>query len=69
MFEPLVILGLLAGIVWMIAQAIFLLMRKEAGADVSRRAGDTMARFVEENYGSRFVAENLVEEEECLRRL
>lgn len=68
MFEPLVILSLLGGMVWMIAHAIFLLMRNDARADVSRRKGDTMARFVEENYGSRYVAENLVQEE-CLRRL
>lgn len=68
MFEPLVILGLLGGVVWMIAHAIFLLMRSDAGADVTRRAGDTMARFVEENYGPRFVAESLLQEE-CLRRL
>ena len=68
MFEPLVILGLLGGMVWMIAHAIFLLMRSDTGVEVTRRAGDTMARFVEENYGSRFVAESLVQEE-CLRRL
>ena len=54
--------------VWMIAHAIFLLMRSDTGVEVTRRAGDTMARFVEENYGSRFVAESLLQEE-CLRRL
>lgn len=68
MFEPLIVFGLFGAVVWAIAHAIFLLMRSDTGVEVTRRAGDTMARFVEENYGSRFVAESLVQEE-CLRRL
>jgi hypothetical protein len=62
MFEPLVFLSLLGGMVWMIAHAIFLLMRNDSRADLRRRKGDTMSRFVEENYGSQYVAGNLAQE-------
>ncbi len=68
MFELLMALGLFGGVVWAIAHAIFLLMRNDSNVDVSRQTRDTIARFVEENYGSRFVSGDPLPEEN-LRRL
>ena len=55
MFEPLVVLGLFGGLVWVIAQAIFMLIHGESGAEVSCAAQDTLTTFVEQNYGTRFI--------------
>lgn len=68
MFEPLIVLGLFGGVVWVIAHAIFMLMRNDNGADDSSRSSDTLASFVEENYGTRFVSENPLGDE-GMRRL
>ncbi len=68
MIELLVAVGLFGGMVWMIAHAIFLLMHSDADGESSYRACDTVARFVEENYGSRFVHDASLPEQ-CLRRL
>ena len=68
MFEPLVVLALFGGLVWMVSQAIFMLLRGSSDADVSMRRGDTMTSFVEENYGVRFVSANPLGEE-GMRRL
>ena len=68
MFEPLIALGLFGGVVWAIAHAIFLLMRNDAHLDISYEARDTIARFVEENYRSRFVPDDPLAEK-SLRRL
>ncbi|MEO7728807.1 MAG: hypothetical protein ABIS45_16265 [Burkholderiales bacterium] len=68
MFQQLIVLGLFGGMVWMIAQAIFILLRSDRDADLTYRSGDTLARFVEENYGTRFVAANPLGEE-GMRRL
>ena len=67
MFEALRALGLFGAMVWVIAHAIFLLMRNDANTGSADRAHDTIARFVAENYGSRFEpGEGLAEQ---LRRL
>jgi hypothetical protein len=55
MFAPLIALSLFAGVVWVIAYAIFLVMRRPPASGVAYQARDTITRFVEENYGSRFV--------------
>ncbi len=68
MFQPLIALGLFGGTVWMIAQAIFMLLRSDRDADITYWSGDTLTSFVEENYGTRFVSENPLGEE-GMRRL
>ena len=60
MFEPLIVLGLFGALVWMISQAIFMLLHSDRATDSSPRPGDTLADFVEENYGSRFDVEKTV---------
>ena len=57
MFSILLALGIFGGVVWMIAYAIFLLLRKEKNDTQSQEAHDSFTRFVEENYGSRFLPE------------
>ena len=68
MFEPLIALALFGGVVWVIAQAIFMLMHGDRGAGESFQTHDTLADFVEQNYGTRFVSENPLGEE-GMRRL
>jgi hypothetical protein len=68
MFQPLIVLGLFGGVVWVISHAIFMLMHGECGASAACGSTETLKSFVEQNYGSRFVAENRLEEE-GLRRL
>lgn len=72
MYEPLIALGLFGGVVWVIAQAIFMLMHGNAigngNVDVAYQHRDTLASFVEQNYGTRFVSGNPLGEE-GLRRL
>ena len=68
MFELLIALGFFGAVVWVIAYAIFLLLRKDVNVDTSSQARDTIARFVEENYGSRFVPDTPLPEQN-LRRL
>jgi hypothetical protein len=68
MFAPLIALGLFSAIVWVIAYAILLVMRKDGRGSVAHRPQDTIARFVAENYGPRFVPENLLPER-SVRRL
>lgn len=68
MFEVLMVLGLFGGVVWAIAHAIFLLLRNDAGGVNSYEARDTIARFVEENYGTHFVPDDPLPEA-SLRRL
>ena len=58
MFEPLIALGLFGGLVWVVAQAIFMLMHGERGDEIFPEHRDTIATFVRENYGSRFEYEN-----------
>jgi hypothetical protein len=55
MFQLMMAVGLLGAVVWVIAHAIFLLLRHDAKIDTSYQARNTVARFVEENYGSRFA--------------
>ena len=55
MLELLIALSVFGGVVWMVAYAIFLLMRSDADADTAPEAPDTFSRFVEERYGSRFL--------------
>jgi hypothetical protein len=52
------VVGLFGAVVWVIAYAIFLLLHKDVNVDTSSQARDTIARFVEENYGSHFVADD-----------
>ena len=68
MFEPLLVLGLFGGVVWAIAHAIFLLLRNDANSVDTHEARDTIARFVEENYGTHFVPDDPLPEIN-LRRL
>jgi hypothetical protein len=68
MFEPLIALGLFGGLVWVIAHAIFMLVHGERGEELFPEHRDTLAKFVEENYGARFVSENPLGEE-GMRRL
>ena len=68
MFEPLIALGLFGALVWVIAQAIFMLLHGDSGAEESYPVQDTLTDFVEQNYGTRFVPENPLGEED-LRRL
>ncbi len=58
MFAPLVALGLFGGVVWVIAHAIFMLMRRDGGPELSQPPRDPITRFVEENYGTHFVGES-----------
>ena len=67
MFEALMALGLLGALVWVIAHAIFLLMRNDSNAAPIDRARDTLAHFVAENYGPRFGPGDRLAE--TLRRL
>ena len=67
MFEVMIALGLFGALVWVIAHAIFLLMRNDANVGSADRAHDTIARFVAENYGPRFVPGDGLAE--TLRRL
>lgn len=57
MFQTLIALAIFGGVVWMIAYAIFLLLKRDVRTAVPQEAGDSFTRFVEENYGSRFVPE------------
>jgi hypothetical protein len=57
MFQLMMAVGLLGAVVWVIAHAIFLLLRNDARVETPYRARNTVARFVEENYGSRFAPE------------
>ena len=68
MFQLVMVAGLFGAVVWVIAHAIFLLLRNEVNVDTSYQARDTIARFVEENYGSRFVPDT-PQQEQNLRRL
>jgi hypothetical protein len=68
MFEPLIVMAVFGGTVWMIAQAIFMLLRHEGGVDETAQARDTLAEFVEQNYGTHFMPESALGEE-GLRRL
>ena len=56
MFQLMMVVGLFGAVVWVIAYAIFL--HKDVNVDTSSQARDTIARFVEENYGSHFVADD-----------
>ena len=60
MFQLMMAVGLLGAVVWVIAHAIFLLLRNEARVESSYPARNTVARFVEENYGSRFAPEGVL---------
>jgi len=55
-------------VVWVISQAIFLIMHTDGGNDILPGYRDTIATFVEENYGSHFGYENGFGEE-SLRKL
>jgi hypothetical protein len=68
MFELLIAVGLFAAVVWMIAHAIFLLMRGDGDADVQCEPRDALVRYVEQNYGAYLVPENPLGEEQ-IRRL
>lgn len=57
MFEPLIVLGLFGALVWVISQAIFMLLHADRSIGDSPRPRDTLAGFVAENYGSRFDLE------------
>jgi hypothetical protein len=63
MFQLLIALGLFGGVVWVVSRAIFLIMRGDTGDDTSPRYRDTIATFVEENYGSHFQHESHLGEE------
>ena len=68
MFELLIALGLFAGVVWVISRAIFLIMRGDTVDDTSPQYRDTIATFIEENYGSHFLHESHLGEDK-LRKL
>jgi len=59
---------LFGAVVWVISQAIFLIMHTDGGNDILPGYRDTIATFVEENYGSHFGYENGFGEE-SLRKL
>ena len=63
MFEPLIVLGLFSALVWVISQAIFMLLHTDHGTDDLPRSRDTLAGFVAENYGSRFDVEKTFAEQ------
>jgi hypothetical protein len=56
MFEPLMVFGLFGAIVWVITQAIFILIHGDGRVQESFPAHDTLTDFVEENYGTHFVS-------------
>jgi hypothetical protein len=68
MFEPLIALGLFGGVVWVVSHAIFLIMHTDRGNDILPEYRDTIATFVQENYGSHFGHANSLGEE-SLRKL
>lgn len=68
MYQPLIALALFGGLVWVISEAIFMLLHNDGDAEISSLRRDTMVAFVEENYGVRFVSENPLGEE-GMRRL
>ena len=68
MFQPFIALGLFGGVVWVISHAIFMLMHGKRHANAACGSTETLKSFVEQNYGSRFVDENPLGEDE-LRRL
>jgi hypothetical protein len=68
MYQPLIALAVFGGLVWVIAEAIFMLLRNDGVGDISQQPRDTMTSFVEENYGVRFVSANPLGEE-GMRRL
>lgn len=57
MFQTLIALAIFGGVVWMIAYAIYLLLRSDVRTTAPHEAADSFTRFVEENYGSRFLPE------------
>jgi hypothetical protein len=61
MFQLLMAVGLLGAVVWVIAHAIFLLLRHDGNVDTTYQARNTVARFVEENYGSRFGPDGMLQ--------
>ena len=55
MVEPLLAFALFCGVVWVIAQAIFMLVHVDRDEESKAEHRDTIATFVEENYGSHFM--------------
>ncbi|MCE9641115.1 MAG: hypothetical protein K8S22_13365 [Betaproteobacteria bacterium] len=68
MYQPLIALAVFGGLVWMISEAIFMLLHNDGDAEISPLRRDTMTAFVEENYGVRFESANPLGEE-GMRRL
>ena len=55
MIQLLAAAAIFGGVVWMIAYAIHLLIRREDEPAAALEARDGFTRFVEENYGPRFM--------------
>lgn len=55
MIQLLAAAAIFSGVVWMIAYTIHLLLRREVEPADSPEARDGFSRFVEENYGPRFM--------------
>jgi hypothetical protein len=55
MLGPLIAFALFCGVVWVVAQAIFMLLHVERDEEIQSEHRDPIATFVEENYGSHFM--------------
>jgi len=68
MTELLIVLALFAGIAWLIARTVLMLVRIGTPDDVPSRHYDPITNYVLDNYGQHFVEAN-GELEERLRKL
>jgi len=68
MFNVLIALGLFVAVVWVVAHAMFLLMRVDRNEQASRAPDDPISAFVRENYGAHLEPETCFSEE-SLRKL
>ena len=68
MFDVLIALGLFAAVVWVIAHAMFLIMRVDRNEKVLPGRDDPISTFVKENYGVHYEPESCFSEE-SLRKL
>ena len=55
MTEIFIVLSLLAALVWVIARAILMLLRRDAQDEIQPSHVDPISTYVDENYGSHFV--------------
>jgi hypothetical protein len=58
MIGLLIAFALFCGVVWVVAQAIFMLLHVDRDEEIKAERHDPIATFVEENYGSHFIQQD-----------